>query len=381
MKAKRRVVTSPGVRAPGTRRRPTIRRIKPAIEPLTGRRPAGAAPSPAPDRPAAAGDANAHGSPIDLTVDVGRGLRLANPVLAASGCFGYGVEHGDLLDVQALGALCTRGTTLRARPGNATPRMARVPGGLLNAVGLQNPGVDAVIERYAGLWAGWRVPVIVNVAGESVSDFAEVARRLDGLAGIAALELNLSCPDAARGGLLFGSDATAAGSVTAAVRRATDLPLLVKLSPAVADVRPIARAVADAGADTLTAVNTVPGLATGGSRERPLLGSTYGGLSGPAIRPIAMRVVYEVAQVVDIPLIAAGGVVALADVLDYLALGAAAVQVGTAALADPALPTRLADELAAEVRRRVLATYRPLIGTALPARRGPSSATGAEYRP
>jgi dihydroorotate dehydrogenase (NAD+) catalytic subunit len=252
---------------------------------------------------------------------------------------------------------------------------------MLNSIGLQNPGVDAVVEKYADTWAGWAVPVIVNVAGESVADYVEVVRRLEGVPGVAGIELNISCPNVGRGGLQFAIDAEAAGAVTAAVRRATDLPLLVKLSPNVADVRPIARAIEDAGADALTAVNTLSGIAIGPTRERPLLGNIFGGLSGPAIKPVALKVVYEVAQAVEIPIVGIGGITELADVLDFLAVGAAAVQVGTAIFADPTLPVRLIDELAAEARRRGLTSLASLVGTALPKRTAASSARGAEYRP
>jgi dihydroorotate dehydrogenase (NAD+) catalytic subunit len=302
-------------------------------------------------------------------------------MVAASGPFGYGVEVRDAVDLARLGGLVTRGTTLRPRTGNPAPRIAAAPGGLLNAVGLHDPGIDAIEQRYADQWATWHVPVIVNVAAASVGDFVELARRLDGLPGVAGIELDLSCPDAARGGLLFALDADAAAKVTAAVRRATDLPLLVKLSAAAADVRPIARAIVDAGADALSAVNTFPGFAVAADRGGPLFGSTYGGLSGPAIRPIALRVVYEVAQVAGVPVVAMGGVTDLSDVLDFLAVGAVAVGVATAALADPSLPVRLADALADECRRRGLTSYRSLVGTALPVRRMAPAAQGAEYRP
>ena len=390
MKARRRVVTS---RAAPAKRRPTVRRIKSAILPATRRvlPPAPVAPTQggngATQRqvspPTAGRDGNrpATDQAVDLSVDLGRGLVLANPILVASGTFGYGVEYGDVVDVQRLGAICCKGTTLRPRVGNPTPRVTETPGGMLNSIGLQNPGVDAVIDKYASTWSGWRVPVIVNVAGESIADFTEVARRLDGVPGVAGIELNISCPNVGKGGIQFAIDAEAAGAVTAAVRRATELPLLVKLSPNVADVRPIARAIADAGADALTAINTLSGIAVATGRERPLLGNIYGGLSGPAIKPVALRIVYEVSQVVDIPVVAIGGVTELADVLDYLAVGAVAVQVGTAIFADPTLPARLVEELAAECRRRGLDRHAPLIGTALPKRAGPPSSKGVEYRP
>ena len=308
---------------------------------------------------------------------------LPNPILVASGTFGYGIEYGDVVEVDRLGAICCKGTTLKPRIGNPTPRVTETPGGMLNSIGLQNPGVDAVVEKYAGTWAGWRVPVLVNVAGESVKDYVEVTRRLDGVPGVAGIELNISCPNVGRGGLQFAIDASAAGEVTAAVRRATDLPLLVKLSPNVADVRPIAKAIEEAGADALTAINTLSGIAVAPTRERPLLGNVFGGLSGPAIKPVALRIVYEVAQSVRIPIVAIGGVTELADVLDYLAVGAVAVQVGTAIFADPTLPVRLIDELAAECSRRGLDSHRPLIGTALPKKRSlrPPKASNTARRP
>ena len=319
---------------------------------------------------------------VDLSVDLGRGLILPNPILVASGTFGYGIEYGDVVDVDGLGGICCKGTTLKARIGNPTPRVSETPGGMLNSIGLQNPGVDAVLEKYAATWATWDVPIIVNVAGESVRDYVEVARRLDGVPGVAGIELNISCPNVGAGGLQFAIDAAAAGEVTAAVRRSTDLPLLVKLSPNVADIRPIARAIADAGADALTAINTLSGIAVAPGRNRPLLGNIYGGLSGPAIKPVALRVVYEAVQAVRIPVVGIGGVTELADVLDFLAVGAVAVQVGTAIFADPTLPVRLVDELAGECGRRGLASYRPLIGTALPVGKGERpSAKGVEYRP
>ena len=320
-------------------------------------------------------------SQVDLTVDLGRGLVLPNPILVASGTFGYGIEYGDVVDVNRLGGICCKGTTLKPRIGNPPPRVTETPGGMLNSIGLQNPGVDAVIEKYARTWATWRAPVLVNVAGESVRDYVEVARRLDGVPGVAGIELNISCPNVGAGGLQFAIDAGAAGEVTAAVRRATDLPLLVKLSPNVADIRPIARAIADAGADALSAINTLSGIALAPRRDRPLLGNIYGGLSGPAVKPVALRIVYEAVQAVRIPVVAIGGVTELNDVLDFLAVGAVAVQVGTAIFADPTVPVRLVDELAAACAGRGLTSYRDLIGTALPAAKGRPSAKGVEYRP
>ena len=323
----------------------------------------------------------ASGTSIDLSVDLGRGLVLRNPLMVASGTFGYGVEYGDVVDVERLGAICSKGTTLRPRVGNTPPRVTETPAGMLNSIGLQNPGVDGVLEKYSARWARWQVPVIVNVAGESVEDYVEVARRLDGAPGVAGIELNISCPNVGKGGLQFALDAEAAGAVTAAVRAATELPLMVKLSPAATDVRGIAAAIEAAGADAISAVNTLSGMALDRARRRPLLGNTYGGLSGPALKPVALRVVYEVAQAVKIPIVAIGGVGSLDDVLDFLFCGAVAVQVGTAVFADPLLPGRLVDELRDWCAAEGLASHRDMVGAALPARREKPSLKGVEYRP
>jgi dihydroorotate dehydrogenase (NAD+) catalytic subunit len=379
-----------------SRRTPTVRKPKGATEPMDRFK----APEPVRARvetgAAAVADLGAPAAirptmaerealdKIDLSVDLAPehgGLILDNPILVASGTFGYGVEYGEVVDVQRIGAICCKGTTLRPRAGNPPPRVTETPGGMLNSIGLQNPGVDAVIEKYGPIWQGWTVPVIVNVAGESIEDYVEVAKRLDGVPGVAGIELNISCPNVGKGGLQFAIDRDAARAVTAAVRRATELPLLVKLSPNVADVRPIAKAIEEAGADAICAINTLSGLAVSPDRTRAFLGNTSGGLSGPAVKPVALRIVYEVAQVVSIPIVAIGGVTNLDDVLDFLACGAVAVQVGTAIFADPELPVRLGDELRAECLRRGLFSYGPLIGTALPKRTGAPSAKGAEYRP
>jgi dihydroorotate dehydrogenase (NAD+) catalytic subunit len=402
VKPKKRVVTS-GTGRPADRpkRSPTARSIKsalvgpkapkgarlaappapasPAVPPVVALGAPALAPAPADRRPRRPGEADP--ATVDMQVDLGRGFVLANPVLVASGTFGYGVEYADVVEIGRLGAICCKGTTLRPRPGNRPPRVTETPAGMLNSIGLQNPGIDAVLERYAPLWAGWSVPVLVNVAGESIDEYVEVVRRLEGMAGIAGIELNISCPNVGKGGLQFAIDAEAAASVTRAVRRVTELPLIVKLSPNVADVRPIATAIADAGADALSAINTLSGMALRPDRTGPFLGNVYGGLSGPAIKPVALRIVYEVAQVVDLPIIAVGGVTSLDDVLDFLAVGAVAVQVGTAIFADPALPIRLLGELGEHCAAAGMASYRPLIGTALPRRPGAPSARGAEYRP
>ena len=376
MKPKKRVVTNRSTAAEPY----AAPRRRPALAGPVQARPRVPARSEAPALPVPSRVAD-----VDLSVDLAPSrpgaLALRNPILVASGTFGYGVEYGEVVDVGRLGAICCKGTTLRPRFGNEPPRVTETPAGMLNSIGLQNPGVDAVIEKYAALWATWETPVIVNVAGESIEDYVTVVRRLDGVPGVAGIELNISCPNVGKGGLQFAVDREAAGAVTAAVRRATDLPLMVKLSPNVADVRAIARAIEDAGADAISAINTLSGMAIDRRRRRPLLGNTYGGLSGPAIKPVALRVVYEVAQTVRVPVVAIGGVSGLDDVLDFLMAGASAVQVGTAIFADPALPVRLIDELAAYCAERGLASFRELVGVALPKGRDRPSVKGVEYRP
>ena len=321
------------------------------------------------------------GALVDMTVDLGRGLVLRNPVVAASGVFGYGTEYADVVDVNRLGAIFTRGTTLRPRLGNASPRAILTPSGLINAVGLHNPGVNAVLERYADRWSTWDVPVIVNICAETVNDYAELARRLDGHHGVGGIELNLSCPNSDAGGLQFALDAGAAASVVSAVRAATELPVLAKLSPAAADPRTIARALVEAGVDAISAVNSMPALAVDRRARTPFLGNVYGGFSGPALKPIALRVVFEVAQRVKVPVVAAGGIASLEDALDFLMAGASAVQVGTAAFADPTLPLRIVDQLEEWCRDNGHATYREIVGAALPPRRQKASAKGVDYRP
>ena len=380
MKARRRVVPgTPG--GPRPQRTPTVRRIKSAITPATPRARASAASSSA--QPSLSSSAPAldaiGGRPVSLEVDLGRGLVLRNPVIAAAGPFGYGVEVADLVDLPRLGCLVARGTTLRPRSGHPAPRMAEAPSGRLVGVGLQNPGIEVVLERYAPAWARWPVPVIVNVCGESSGDIVELVRRLEGVPGVTGVEVNLPCGNAARGGTAFGLEADAAGSLVGVVRRATDLPVIAKLTAAAGDVRAVARAVVEAGADAISAINTLPGLAVAGDRAGSALGSGYGGLCGPALKPVALRVVFEVAQVVDVPVIGIGGVTTVDDVLDLLAVGASAVGVGVAALADPMLPVRLADELADACRARGVADVADLVGTALPKRSSPPSTRGAEF--
>ena len=304
-------------------------------------------------------------SGVDLEVDAARGLRLRNPVLTASGTFGQGVEYAELIDVSRLGAIVNKGTTVLARPGNPQYRIAETPSGILNSIGLENPGAASVAKKYAKAWAELGVPVIVNVAGYSVDDYVTVVSEFAGIKSVVAFELNISCPNV-KGGMLFGFDPDLAGQVTAAVKQETDLPVIVKLTPNAPDVVAVARAIEQAGADGLTAINTVLGMCIDTNKRRPILGTGSGGLSGPAIRPIAVHITYQVAQAVSIPIIGAGGVTSAEDALEFLMAGASAVQVGTATFADPLAPLRVIEGLAAYVRSRGLSSIRDIIGVALP---------------
>jgi dihydroorotate dehydrogenase (NAD+) catalytic subunit len=302
---------------------------------------------------------------VDLAVDAARGLRLRNPVVTASGTFGQGIEYAELIDVSRLGAIVNKGTTPNMRPGNPQYRIAETPSGILNSIGLENPGVVEVARKYGRQWAALGVPVIVNVAGYSVEDYVYVVSEMAGTPGVVAYELNVSCPNV-KGGMLFGCDPGLAAEVTRAVKAETDLPVIVKLTPNAPDVVAVARACEEAGADGLTAINTVLGMRIDTRRRRPILGTGSGGLSGPAIRPIAVHITYQVAQAVTIPIIGAGGVTDARDALEFLMAGASAVQVGTATFADPLAPLKVIEGLAAYVREQGLASIREVIGTALP---------------
>ena len=302
---------------------------------------------------------------VDLSVEAARGLWLKNPVLTASGTFGQGVEYAELIDITRLGAIVNKGTTPHARPGNPQYRIAETPAGILNSIGLENPGAEEVARKYGKVWAKLGVPVIVNVAGYSVEDYVFVVEALDGTAGVIAFELNVSCPNV-EGGMLFGCDPGLAADVTRAVKDATDKPVIVKLTPNAPDVVAVALACEEAGADGLTAINTVLGMRIDVAKRRPMLGTRSGGLSGPAMRPIAVHLTYQVAQAVSIPIIGAGGVTNANDALEFLMAGASAVQVGTATFADPTAPLTVIEGLAAYVRAQGLASIRDVIGAALP---------------
>jgi dihydroorotate dehydrogenase (NAD+) catalytic subunit len=293
-----------------------------------------------------------------------KGLRLANPVMTASGTFGWGTDYAHLFDIQRLGAIVSKGTTLQPREGNPQPRLAETPCGVLNSIGLQNIGVEAVIKEKAPTWASWRVPVIVNIVGEAVEEYAALAKRLEGVAGVGGLEVNIGCPNIEAGGAEFGADPQAAAAVTAAVRAATSLPVLVKLTPNTGDIVAVAVAVAEAGADAISLINTLKGMVIDIPRRRPLLGSVSGGLSGPAIRPIAVHMVYSVARAVKIPVVGIGGIASASDALEFIMAGASAVQVGTASFADPKAPIEVLEGIERFMEAEGIKDIAELIGAA-----------------
>lgn len=286
---------------------------------------------------------------VDLSVNLAPHhkveLRLRNPIMTASGTFSNGLEIAKHYDVGRLGALVSKGTTLKPRRGNGLPRTVETAAGMINAIGFQNVGVSALISQVAPVWEKWSVPVLVNIMGETIEEYGRLAALLDGVPGVAGLEVNVSCPNVDAGGIEFGQVPRAAGAVVREVAANTSLPFIVKLTPNVDDIRPIASAVEEAGAHGITVANTVPALAIDVKRRRPVLANVFGGLSGPAIKPIALRQVYLASSVVEFPVVASGGAMTGIDVVEFIMAGAAAVQIGTASFLDPSAAWRILDEL------------------------------------
>jgi len=309
---------------------------------------------------------------VELLPGHKRGLHLANPVMPASGTFSYGVEYARMFDIQRLGAIVSKAITLKPRRGNVQPRIVETAAGMLNSIGLQNIGIDAILKDVAPVWETWRVPVIANIAGERVGDYAELARRLDGVPGVSGIEVNISCPNV-ESGLDFGVEPRAAAEVTHAVRRQSDLPLIVKLSPNVTDIVSMAAAVADAGADAVTLINTFPAMRIDVATRRPALGWGSGGMSGPALKPIALRMVYQVARSLDIPIIGCGGVMSGEDAVEFMMAGASAVQIGTATFLNPSAPLEVIQGIEVYMRREGLEDIGEIVGAALPSRDLPAS--------
>lgn len=299
------------------------------------------------------------------------GLLLKNPVMMAAGTFGYGVEYGKMAEVPLLGAVISKGTTLHRRAGNAQPRTVETAAGMLNAIGLNNPGVHAVVEKYAPIWAHWETPVLVNIAGETVEEFVQIAEQLEGVPGVAGIELNVSCPNVRAGGAVFGADPEAVAQVTSAVRYATTLPLIVKLSPNSGDARPTALAAAEAGADAVSLINTITGMSIDIRTRCLTLANGTGGLSGPAIKPIALRMVYEVARELhashpQVPVIGLGGIGSASDALEFLMAGASAVQVGTMNFVNPHGGAEIVQGIEAFLQQEGISDVREVVGVAFP---------------
>jgi dihydroorotate dehydrogenase (NAD+) catalytic subunit len=299
---------------------------------------------------------------MDLSVRVGS-LALKNPVIAASGCFGYGVEYADLVDLASLGGVAVKGLFLAEREGHPAPRIVETPAGMLNAIGLQGIGVHRFIEEKLPELRARRATVIVNICGTTLDEYVELARILSDADGVAALELNISCPNIKEGGITFGCSLTGTFDVVSAVRKVTRLPVIPKLTPNVTDVASFARAAEDAGADAVSLVNTFLAMVIDVETRRPMISNIVGGLSGPAIRPIAVRMVYECRQSVKIPIVGMGGIADARDAIEFMIAGASAVQVGTANFVDPFIWPKLIEGIRDYLRRHDIARVSDLVGT------------------
>jgi dihydroorotate dehydrogenase (NAD+) catalytic subunit len=299
---------------------------------------------------------------MDLSVAIGS-LRLKNPLIAASGCFGYGIEYADLVDLSSLGAVAVKGLFLAAREGHPPPRIVETPAGMLNAIGLQGVGVHRFVREHLPQLRERQAVVIVNICGSTLEEYVELARILSDADGVAALELNISCPNIKAGGIQFGCSLTGTHDVVSAVRKVTALPVIPKLTPNVTDVASFARASEEAGADAVSLVNTFLAMAIDVETRRPKLSNVVGGLSGPAIRPIAVRMVYECAQAVKLPIIGMGGIARAEDALEFAIAGASAVQVGTANFVDPFIWPKLRQGIETYLTRHGLSRWVDVVGT------------------
>ena len=298
---------------------------------------------------------------VDLSVEIGK-LKLKNPIMTASGTFGYGEEFADFIDLNRLGGIIVKGTTLHHREGNPYPRMAETPSGMLNAVGLQNKGVDYFIEHIYPRIKDLDTRVIVNVSGSCIDEYVAVCEKLSPLDKVAAVEINISCPNVKQGGMGFGTTCSGAESVTSAVRKAYDGTMIVKLTPNVTDITEIARAVEAAGADAVSLTNTFLGMAIDVEKRKPMLSTITGGLSGPCIRPIAVRMVWQVANAVKVPVVGLGGIASGRDAIEFLLAGATAVQIGTANFVDPQVTIKAIDYIEDYLKRHQITSVRELIG-------------------
>ena len=297
----------------------------------------------------------------DLSVNIGN-LRLSNPVMTASGTFGYGKEFEDFVDLEKIGGIIVKGTTLHRREGNPYPRMAETPMGMLNAVGLQNKGVDYFISEIYPQIKDIRTNMIVNVSGSAIEDYVQTAEKINALDAIPAIELNISCPNVKQGGMAFGVTASGASEVVKAVREVYKKTLIVKLSPNVTDITEIARAVEGAGADSVSLINTLLGMAIDAEKRRPVLSTITGGMSGAAVKPIALRMVWQVSKAVKIPVIGLGGIMNWKDAVEFLLAGASAIQIGTANFIDPAITVKVSDGINDYLDRHGFTSVKDIIG-------------------
>ena len=298
---------------------------------------------------------------VQLNTKIGS-LELKNPVMTASGTFGYGTEYADFMDINRLGAIIVKGTTLNPRQGNPYPRMAETPSGMLNAVGLQNKGVDYFVDHIYPEVRKFQTKVIVNVSGSCIEDYVQCASIINTLDDIPAIELNISCPNVKQGGMAFGVKPESAAQVVSAVRKAYDKTLIVKLSPNVTDITEIARAVEGAGADSVSLINTMLGMAIDAEKRKPILSTITGGMSGPAVKPVALRMVWQTAKAVKIPVIGLGGICSATDAIEFLLAGAAAIQIGTANFIDPSISEKVVDGIQEYLERHGFNSVQEIIG-------------------
>lgn len=303
-------------------------------------------------------------APVDMAVKLGK-MHLQNPIVLASGTFGYGREYEDFIDISNIGALVVKGTTLEKRNGNPPPRIVETPAGMLNAIGLENPGIEVFLNEHLPYLRERGVAVIANIAGNTVEEYAAIASLIERQTGIVGIELNISCPNVKKGGLQFGTDPEMVYQVVDAVKGETSLPVIPKLSPNVTDIVEIAKAAEAGGADALSMINTLMGMAVDIEKRKPVLGNIFGGLSGPAIKPVALRMVYQVYREVNLPIIGGGGIMNYIDALEFIMVGATAVSIGTANFISPCIARDILEDLKGYLRQHKLGSIRELVGAAV----------------
>lgn len=301
---------------------------------------------------------------IDLSVNLG-GMHLNNPVVVASGTFGYGIEYEDFMDIGSIGAISVKGTTLEARPGNPPPRIIETSAGMLNAIGLENPGIEVFLKQHLPYLREKNATVIANIAGNSIEEYAEMAARIEKAEGIAAIELNISCPNVKQGGMQFGTDPDMVKSVVKAVKSESSLPVIPKLSPNVRDIVEIAQAAQEGGADALSMINTLMGMAVDINKRKPVLANIFGGLSGPAIKPVALRMIYQVYREIDLPILGGGGIMNYEDALEFIMVGASAISIGTGNFVNPGIAREVITGIKTYMKENKIEKLENLVGIAV----------------